>query len=336
MQPLVSILIPAYNAEAFIAQTLDSALNQTWKNKEIIVVDDGSTDRTLAVAQRFRAQGVVIAQQQNQGASAARNYAFSLCQGDYIQWLDADDLLSRDKIESQMSVAAVIGDRRLLFSSGWASFRFRSHKATSNSTKLWQDLTPSTWLKLKLEHNLHMQTATWLVSRELTESAGNWNTRLLSDDDGEYFCRVIMASTGIKFSPKGNVFYRDTGPASLGYIGSSQRKIDAHFASMQLHIKYLRALDDGPEARAACVRYLQTSAAYFYPERMDIFASAQAMATELGGRLEEPTLSWKYSWIQKTVGWTFAKRTQIWARHWRWAIPRTLDKILARLEGFWS
>src|ERR1700745_2003056 len=99
MKQLVSILIPAYNAEAWIADTIKSALEQTWSRKEIIVVDDGSTDQTLAVARQFASNEVAVVTHENQGAAATRNHAFSLSQGNYIQWLDADDLLSPDKVE---------------------------------------------------------------------------------------------------------------------------------------------------------------------------------------------------------------------------------------------
>ena len=85
MKPLVSILIPAYNAEEWIADTLQSAIAQTWQRKEIIVVDDGSTDRTAEVARRFASKGVKVVSTTNQGLSAAVNHAYRLCQGDYIQ-----------------------------------------------------------------------------------------------------------------------------------------------------------------------------------------------------------------------------------------------------------
>src|SRR4051812_27885378 len=101
MKPLVSILIPAYNAERWIADTLRSAIAQTWDAKEIIVIDDGSNDRTLEIAKTFESPSVRVVTQKNQGAAAARNLGFSLCKGDYIQWLDADDLLAPDKIELQ-------------------------------------------------------------------------------------------------------------------------------------------------------------------------------------------------------------------------------------------
>src|SRR5882762_10159051 len=102
-KPLVSILIPAYNSQDWIADTLRSAVAQTWETKEIIVVDDGSSDQTLAIAGKFESSTVRIVGQKNQGAASASNTALSLCRGDYIQWLDADDLLAPDKIAQQMA-----------------------------------------------------------------------------------------------------------------------------------------------------------------------------------------------------------------------------------------
>src|SRR5690606_29679667 len=102
MPPLVSILIPAYNSGRWIAATIRAALAQTWCNTELIIVDDGSRDDTLAIAQSFASPRVKVISQENQGASAARNTAFEHSQGDYIQWLDADDLIAPDKIALQM------------------------------------------------------------------------------------------------------------------------------------------------------------------------------------------------------------------------------------------
>ena len=104
MEPLVSILIPAFNAERWIADAIKSALEQTWPQKEIIVVDDGSTDQTPSIARQFVSKSVSVITQSNQGAASARNKAFSTCQGGYIQWLDADDLLAPSKIAKQMEL----------------------------------------------------------------------------------------------------------------------------------------------------------------------------------------------------------------------------------------
>jgi glycosyltransferase involved in cell wall biosynthesis len=332
MDTLVSILIPAFNAGEWIADTLSSAVAQTWERKEIIVVDDGSTDDTLAIARQGEAWGVRVFTQNNQGAAAARNTAFSLSKGDYIQWLDADDLLAPDKIAKQMERVEESQDRRTLISAAWGQFMYRHYRAEFVPSALWFDLSPVEWLLRKMGQNLHMQTATWLVSRELTEGAGPWDTRLLGDDDGEYFCRMLLASNGVRFVPEARVYYRAT-PNSLSYIGRSPRKIEAQWRSMEMHVGYLRSLEESDRVRADCVTYLQNWLINFYPERSDIVNQAQAMARDLGGCLVTPRLSWKYRWIKSAFGWHPAKLAQVLLRKVRWSLVRSWDKALFDLES---
>lgn len=331
--PIVSILIPAYNAEAWIADTIRSAVAQTWPRTEIIVVDDGSTDQTLAVARQFASKGVLVVTGENRGAAATRNKAFSLCQGDYVQWLDADDLLSPDKVAKQLEVAERESARRTLLSAAWGYFMYRPRRADFTPTALWCDLAPAEWLIRKMGENLFMQTATWLVSRELTEAAGPWDTRLLSDDDGEYFCRVLLASDGVRFVPEGKVFYRISGFGRVSYIGRSDKKIEAVWLSMHLHISYLRSLEDSERVRAACVRYLQNSLLTFYPERIEIVEEAQRLAAQLGGRLEAPRLPRKYEWSRRLFGWRVAKNAQVILPRVKWSVQRLWDQALGGLEG---
>lgn len=332
MKPLVSILIPAYNAQEWIVDTLRSAIAQTWESKEIVIVDDGSTDQTLAIARRFESHSIRVVTQKNQGAAAARNKAFSLSRGDYIQWLDADDLLTSDKIARQMQALESCSSKRTLFSSAWGRFLYRYYRAEFTPTSLWCDLSPKEWLLRKMAENLHMQTATWLVSRELTEAAGPWNTGLLSDDDGEYFCRVLLASDGVRFVPGAKVYYRASGTNSLSYIGRSDKKLEALWRSMQLHVAYLRSFEDSERVRAACVTYLRNWLICFYPERLDIVKRAEEMAAQFGGQLGVPRLSWKYSWIEAVFGWGLAKRVRVLMPAVRWSLERYKDKVLFHLE----
>jgi glycosyltransferase involved in cell wall biosynthesis/peptidoglycan/xylan/chitin deacetylase (PgdA/CDA1 family) len=331
-KPLVSILIPAFNAQQWIADTLRSAIAQTWEHKEIIVVDDGSADSTVAIAKQFEPLGVRVVSQKNQGAAAARNKAYSLSQGDYIQWLDADDLLAPDKISRQMAAAERCGSKRTLLSSPFGRFQYRWHRAAFSPSALWNDLSPLEWLLHKMGDNLYMQTATWLVSRELSEEAGPWDTRMLSDDDGEYFCRVLLRSNGVRFVPETTVYYRGPGYENLAYIGTSRRKCEALWLSMQLHIGYLRSLRDDDEARMACRTYMQRNLIHFYPEISEIVEEMRATARSLGGELVEPHLSSKYSLVKKLLGWQAAKGVAISMRKMRWSSVKTLDQVLFRLQ----
>ena len=327
-KPLVSILIPAYNSEHWIADTLRSAIAQTWEPKEIIVVDDGSIDRTLQIAQQFESRSLLVVSQKNQGAAAARNTALAHCRGEYIQWLDADDILGADKIAKQMAVMESLGNKRILLSSEFGKFLHQWQRAQFVPTRLWEDLTPAEWLCRKMGENLYMQTATWLVSRQLTEISGPWDTRMLSDDDGEYFCRVLLNSEGTRFVRNASVYYRGFRTNSLAFVGSSNRKRDALWISMKLHIGYLRSLEDGPSVRQACLTYLQRNLINFYPERADIVDEARKLALELGGELCPPNLSWKYSWIKSVLGWRAAKSTAQFMRELRWSTEMALDKTL--------
>ena len=330
MKPLVSILIPAFNAQHWIADTLRSAVAQTWAAREIIVVNDGSSDQTLAIARRFASEGVRVVTQKNQGAAAARNTAFSLSQGDYIQWLDADDLLARDKIAKQVAVLQERGSQRTVLSCAWGHFTYRPHRAQFVPTSLWCDLSPAEWLTRQMEENIYMQTATWLVSREVTETAGPWDTRLLGDDDGEYFSRVLMASDGTRFVPEAKVYYRMSGSTSLSYIGASDEKREAQWLSMKLHVQYLRSLDDSARVRAACITYLQNWMSAFYPERLDIFEDAAQLASKLGGGLKPPRFSWKYRPIESVFGWRVARKAQVFLPKLRRSLHSSWDKALSQ------
>jgi PST family polysaccharide transporter len=332
VKPLVSILIPAYNAQEWIADTLRSALAQTWRPKEVIVVDDGSNDQTLTITRKFESDGVRVVTQKNQGAAAARNKAYSLSRGDYIQWLDADDLLAPDKIARQMEAVDRYPSKRTLFSSAWGKFMYRHYRAKFDPTALWCDLSCVDWLLCKMEQNIYMQTAAWLVSRELAEAAGPWNCGLLGDDDGEYFCRVLLASDGVRFVPEAKVYYRSPWFSSLGYIGQSDKKLDAHWQSMRLHISHLRKLEDSERVNQAALQYLQTSMIYFYPERPDIVKQADQIAQNMGGRLVLPKLQWKYAWIKWVFGWRAAKYFRRILPILRWSFERRLDKVLFRIE----
>jgi glycosyltransferase involved in cell wall biosynthesis len=333
MKPLVSILIGAYNAEQWIGYTLQSAIAQTWPRKEIIVVNDGSTDGTAEVAHRFASEGVVVVSTVNQGAAAARNHAFSLSKGDYIQWLDADDLLAPDKIERQLTALRSDDSKQVLLSSPWAPFYYRTRNARFVRNTMWQDLSPVEWLLRKMDNNLHMQTATWLTSRELAEAAGPWDTRLLSDDDGEYFCRVLLASERTRFVPEAKVFYRITEQSRLSYIGNSDKKKDGLVISMKLHIQYLQSLEDSERVRKACVTYLQTWYLNVYPERPDLVKELQGMARQLNAHLEEPQLRWKYAWMKPIIGWKHAKSAQMTVPQLKASCIRCWDNVMYRLEG---
>ena len=229
--------------------------------------------------------------------------------------------LAPDKIKKQMEVGERC-TRSTLLSGSFARFLYRHARAKFIPTALWETLSPTEWLFRKMALDLHMQTGNWLVSRELTEGAGPWNTELLGDDDGEYFCRVLLQSEGVQFVPAAKAYYRTSGTSSLSYIGQSDRKRDAQWRSMLLHIQYLRSLEDSPRTHEACVKYLQNWLVFFYPERMDLVAKLGCggeprrligTATPIMEICLDPGRNWRGGCDSRSVLLTVAALAVCWA-----------------------
>lgn len=106
MEDLISIIIPAYNVEKYISKCLESIINQTYSNIEIILVDDGSTDTTTKICDEYakKDKRIIVIHKKNGGQSEARNYALKKAKGKYITFLDSDDYVSNDYIEYMYTI----------------------------------------------------------------------------------------------------------------------------------------------------------------------------------------------------------------------------------------
>jgi glycosyltransferase involved in cell wall biosynthesis len=243
-EPLVSIIIPVYNADKHLDETIRSAIAQTWPNKEIIIVDDGSTDNSLAIAQKF--DGLIIAKQKNKGASAARNNGLSLAKGEYIQFLDADDLLAPDKITSQIgalnkSTCHIALCHTVHFADGsdyqkqkvnpeWYSHDFDD--AADFLIKLY-----ASW-EIIYGFGGMIQPNAWLTPIDVIRKAGAWNEQLSVDDDGEFFCRAILASEGIRFSDTVNYYRKHSDYKSLSAL-KSPKGLESSLLAVDLKYDHL-------------------------------------------------------------------------------------------------
>jgi hypothetical protein len=304
MPELVSILIPAYNADRWISQSISSALAQSWERKEIIVVDDGSTDNTLKIARSFDCNKVKVVATHNGGASRARNIALAHAQGTYIQFLDADDLLGVDKLSRQLQGADPGSHSRTLLTAAWGFFFEHPHRMAFKSDSLWENLLPVDWILRKFSDGAWMNPAVWLVSRRLVELAGPWDERLSSsgDDDGEYMCRLVKSSKTVKFVPEARSYYRIGNLGSLGLSSKKSTKaLEALLLGTSLCIEHLKSLEDSNRTRHASLMYLQRLA-HFFTETPELFAKAHGLAQSLGGELSSQLESPKFRLLKQALG----------------------------------
>ncbi|MGI4885362.1 MAG: glycosyltransferase family 2 protein [Janthinobacterium lividum] len=305
----VSILIPAYNAADYIEETLKSVLAQSWPDIEIIVVDDGSKDATLAKAQQFEGEKVRVVTQANAGASAARNLAFSLARGEYIQYLDADDLLHPDKIQAQMQCLAK-QPNTVLSSSAWAKFYTVPDETTLRPTAIWRDYAqPTNWLVDAWQNMVWMQPSAWLAHRTLIAAAGPWNEELTLHDDGEFFCRVLLQCSAVKFCPSAKSFYRKGLSESLSSTRSAQA-ILSHLSVCLLYETHLLGKLDTELTRRACANNFQRFIYEHYPLHKELREVADDHVRKLGGSTVKPISTPLFKIIDELVGWKVSKKMQ--------------------------
>jgi glycosyltransferase involved in cell wall biosynthesis len=306
LSPLVSILIPCYNAAPWLAQTLESALAQTAPRCEIILVDDGSTDNSLGIARGFESRDVRVVTQPNRGASAARNHGLRLARGDYLQFLDADDLLAPDKIERQLA-AARAGDDDVLLSAAWGRFLESPERADFRSNPLCADLTPVDFLVLALETHNMMHPAAWLTPRRLADAAGPWNEQLSLNDDGEYFARVILAARRVQHCATARSFYRSGLRRSLSR-SRSERAWTSQLRSTELTVEQLLARENSARTRRAAADALQRDIFDAYPSCQALRERLQARVAALGGSELRYEAGPRFQLLARLLGWRLAKR----------------------------
>ena len=145
MRPIVSVIIPCKNAAAWLGEAMKSCLGQTWREIEIFVVDNGSTDASLNVARRYEGQRVTVLECPRPGASAARNLGLERARGELIQFLDADDVLDREKIRVQVARLST-APTGTVASGAWVRFRDRPGDEPFAPEPVWRDLSGEEFL----------------------------------------------------------------------------------------------------------------------------------------------------------------------------------------------
>ena len=310
MKPLVSILVPAYNAAPWIGETLASALAQTHPRVEIIVVDDGSSDRTLAIAREHAARHpdrLRVVAQANAGAAAARNHALRLADGEFIQFLDADDLLSPRKIERQLALLAT-RPSGALGTCRWGRFETDAAATRFVDAEVFRDFSPVEFLLLHTRDGKMMHPAAWLVPRAVADRAGPWDESLSLNDDGEYFARVALASTGLAYADAADCasHYRSGLAGSLSRRRSPAANVSLH-RSAQLIAAHLLRAEDSPRVHLALADYWLRVCYELHPDAPALSRDAERRSAEFGPSSVPPPLGGRARLLSRIVGWRLAR-----------------------------
>lgn len=303
----MSVIIPAFNAEQWVVEAVGSVTAQTWTNIEIIVVDDGSTDQTVDVVESIADSRLRIQQQPNAGAAAARNSGMRLSRGEFIQFLDADDTLGSDKLALQIE-ALRVAPQASVASCAWGKFVTTPAATVFSPEPVWTESDPVRWMIRSLDGEGMMQPAAWLTPRSVTNAVGPWDETLSLHDDGEFFARVLLASSRNVFVPAARVHYR-TVAGSLSRR-RSRAAITSAFSVCVARHRYLLAASDTQSARRAIATQYAQFAYEFASAAPDLSSRAIAAIDELGVRPNNCVGGGVFRAITALMGFAAAQRVR--------------------------
>lgn len=289
----ISVIIPVHNNAQELPEAIESALSQTLKPFEIVVVDDGSTDESARVAKGFGGPVRVIGQE-NKGPSAARNRAAKEARGDWLALLDADDLWLPQKLEAQAERLARDEGAAMVHSNGWV---IEGHEVPPDleaaSSYFKKKIPPAGKQALSVFLLTPILTSSVMIGREVFKKAGGFDESMWIHEDADLFIRIMAGGGDVSYSPEPLMVQRCF-PSGLGrdktaYLDGAIALYTKSLKSFPEHGKdFKRSLghtcrvaawyalreDDGKSAR----RYWLNSFRYQRPGAKDLWAAALLLA----------------------------------------------------------
>lgn len=296
-QPQVSVIIPSYNCERYLAEAIDSVLAQTYQNLEIIVVDDGSTDDTAKLLQGY-GKRIRAIHQQNQGVALARNHGIQQAQGEWIAFLDADDVFLPHKLAAQITLAAEYPELGMIHS-GWHRVDAQGHLLMT--VEPWHQvpkLTLESWLRWK-----PVLPSAMLFRRWWLQQAGGFDPRFPPAEDTDLVLRLSLMGCSAKWLPQVTVNYRQHDSSAM-HKGLPQAK------SLAAVIDHLFAQPNLPEQ----IRWLENQVRYSTLVWIAWYLHHTGHTAEMAEHLQRSLPYSPYTPIETLVHWadSFTAYAESW------------------------
>ena len=235
--PTISVIIPAYNAERTILETIASVQQQTFSDLELIVVDDGSTDRTLELLHSVTDERLKIFSYQNAGVSVARNRGISHATGEFIGFLDADDLWTPDKLETQLTALQQHPEAGVAYS--WTYFMNEKGASYIEKSKAFEGNVYAELLVTNFLHN----GSNPLIRSQAIESVGGFDPALAFGEEWDFYLR-LAARWAFVLVPKPQILYRQSSVSASSKVEEMEQQtlimLEKAFQAAPPELQYLK------------------------------------------------------------------------------------------------
>jgi glycosyltransferase involved in cell wall biosynthesis len=236
--PTISVIIPAYNAERTILETVVSVQRQTLSDFELIIINDGSTDRTLELLHSVTDERLRICSYENSGVSVARNRGISHATGEFITFLDADDLWTADKLELQLAALQQHPEAGVAYS--WTRYidehgkPFPSYEPVFFEGNVYAEL---------LVNNFLASGSNPLIRRQALEAVGEFDPALPPCEDWDFYLR-LAARWPFVLVPKPQILYRQSSGSAASKVEVMEKRllilIEKAFQAAPLELQFLK------------------------------------------------------------------------------------------------
>lgn len=307
--PLVSILIPMYNSESYIENTIQKLERQTYKNIEIVIVDDHSTDNSFNIVKNYPSEKIHVYHNPKKGSNFARNYAFKQSKGDYVKFLDADDECSDGMIEEQLRYLQNYGtDNTIVFSTLKIHYIDKG-KEDDTIRLIDKDYTPAMELLIDMwKYNQWNCPHCHLMHRSLFEKSSGWNESLLRNQDGEFFARIYAIADKALFVPNEYAVWnkRDSGTISTNYSEEAENSV---VMSYKIITDLILNYENTSKNRIICAKNIGKLLYASYPKRKRTSQMLIVMIKTYNFPILLPTRKIT-KFIAYIFGWRFSVRFQ--------------------------
>ncbi len=247
--PLISIIIPAYNAERTIIETIQSVQQQTFQDFEIIVINDGSKDQTLDLLHNIKEQRLKVFSYENGGLSTARNRGIVHARGEFIAFLDADDMWTSDKLELQIEALQKHPEAAVVYS--WTYFLYENENQSYVDTSCFYE--GNVYASLLVKNFLH-NGSNPLIRKQAIDAVGSFNVTILFCEDWDFYIRLASIYPFVLI-PKPQVIYRQTAGSHSSNLNGLEKGmltvIERAFKAAPPEHQYLKH-----QSLAWCYKYL--------------------------------------------------------------------------------
>lgn len=300
---LVSVIMPVYNASEFLKEAIQSLIEQTYDNWELIAIDDGSTDNSWEILQSYSDKRIRIYQRANGGQSAATNTALDYIQGDCIQFFDADDLMEKQKIEVQVNAIKEHGDDVIAVAK-WAFFKNDISDAVFKEEPIYYTSDSIHWVQSLWLYETMMPNNGYLIPRKVLEKAGKYyKENIKLNIDFEYFTRMVVHSSKVIYCENSICYYRKGVKSSKTYKPNLEKRLSALDSRIQ-GIQMLLDKDKSKRSEEAS-RMALTILTYAFPE---VLPYSKKALVKLGLKHFSTFGGKKFTILSKSIGFSNAVR----------------------------